>query len=325
MDLTEIMSGLKLPADARVLVGVETADDAGVFVLEGANQALVHTADFITPVCDDPYWFGRVAAANSLSDIYAMGGRPLTALNLCCFPPSGVSKHELTEILRGGLETITEAGAALVGGHTIKDNELKYGLSVTGICEPQRLTPNSGARDGDRLILTKPLGTGTVINAHRAGKTDTETLMKVVGLMAVLNRVAAEVMVEYGCKGATDVTGFGLAGHAWEMAKASGVRLVIDAESIPLIQEAREIIAVKGAKAPAKTNGRAIEIEPSVALDIQMLCVDPQTSGGLLIAVPADKAEAMVRELKRRGVEAATLIGRVEAAAAPSVLIGGSR
>lgn len=319
------MQGIVPPADERVVVGVHTSDDAGVYHLPDSDRVLIHTADFITPVCDDPYAFGRVAAANSLSDIYAMGGSPITALNLCCFPHRGVDKESLTGILRGGLDVLTAAHCALVGGHTIKDPELKYGLAVTGIAERDQITPNSGARPGDVLILTKPVGTGVVINAHRAGEVPDVVLMRLVEQMAVLNDVAARVMVEFGCKGATDVTGFGLAGHAWEMAEASGVKLVIDAAAVPVYADAVPVIEAKVAKLQGKRPGNpkqgTIRFDESVGPAERIACTDPQTSGGLLIAIAADRADALITELRGRGVEFAAVIGNAETAGQPAVVV----
>lgn len=325
MDLTEIVSELRIPADARVIVGVDTSDDAGVFALEGTNKALIQTADFITPVCDDPYWYGRVAAANSLSDIYAMGGTPLTALNLCCFPQQGITKHELSEILRGGLDTIVEAGAALVGGHTVKDVELKYGLSVTGIADRDRITPNSGAKPGDKLILTKPVGTGVIISGYKSGKLGTDTLMGAVRKMATLSKTASEVMVQFGCKGATDITGFGLGGHAWEIAVASRAKLVFYADRVPFYQEALDMVRENIRTGVTKANGKSLEgkifYDEVVPPEIHVLFYDPQTSGGLLIAVAENTTEAMLAVLKHSGVDDAAVVGHVEESERPSIYV----
>jgi selenide,water dikinase len=315
------MRSLEVPADARVLVGMNTSDDAGVFALEGYEQVLVQTVDFITPVCDDPYWFGRVAAANSLSDIYAMGARPITAMNICCFPAKGPSKEQYTSILRGGMEVVTEAGAAVVGGQTVKDEDLKYGLAVTGLAKRDEITTNAGARAGDRLILTKPIGTGVLIGAYKAGKVDEDILLASVRNMALTNADAAAAMVKYGCKGATDITGFGLAGHAWEMAEASGVRIVLDADAVPVYGEAVAILEKRGKLKPIEWAHGNISCDDAVPLVTQHLSADPQTSGGLLIAVAGDKAEALLSALHERGIEDAAMIGRVEGAEAPGVRI----
>ena len=232
VDLHQIIQRLNAPVPPEVLVGLGTSDDAGVYRI-GPDLNLVLTADFITPTCDDPFLFGRIAAANSLSDVFAMGGTPKVALNLCCFPHRGIDKDTLTEILRGGLETITESGAVLIGGHTVKDNELKYGLSVTGIVRDNDIKTNAGARVGDVLILTKPIGTGVVISARKTGLIDDSQTLPVLQLMAQLNQTAAVLMNEFDAHGATDITGFGLAGHAWEMAHASRVGVRFYESRIP--------------------------------------------------------------------------------------------
>ena len=293
--------------------------------LEGTDFVLIQTVDFITPLCDDTYWFGRVAAANALSDVYAMGGRPLSALNICCFPTSGPSPAQYAEILRGGLDVLNEAGAVLLGGQTVKNDEIKYGLSVTGTAQKSQLTPNSGAREGDQLILTKPIGTGILIGAYRSGKIDEAVFMPAVEVMAELNRTAALAMVEAGAQGATDITGFGLSGHAWEMAKASNVRLVIEAHRVPVYESALKIAsqntsAVEGAAERNWTFG-SIVCSEDVSLDRQHLLADPQTSGGLLIAVADEAAEALLLTLHDRGVKDATIIGIVEASPDPAVQI----
>ena len=324
-DLTEIMQNLNVPADPRVVIGIRTPDDAGVMELEGTDRLLIQTVDFITPVCDDPYLFGRVAAANSLSDVYAMGGTPISALNICCFPHRGPSKAQYAEILRGGLDVLTESGTVLLGGQTVKDDEIKYGLAVTGWALKSQLTPNSGARPGDALILTKPIGTGVLIGAVKTGAVSEAVLMRAVLKMAELNRAACDAMVAAGCKGATDITGFGLAGHSWEMASASGVRLVFEASSVPVYAESESVLAERVRKGelpetPAWAQGK-VDCSPAVAPARRHLFADPQTSGGLLIAVPQAKAAALLVDLRARGVADAVLVGRVESTATPSIQI----
>ncbi len=318
------MSSLNLPADPRVVVGIDTADDAGAYALDGTDQVLIQTLDIITPVCDDPYLFGRVAAANSLSDVYAMGGKPVTGLNICFFPEKGPGPEQYKEILRGGLDTLTKAGAALMGGQTVKNDELKYGISVTGIATRDQLTPNSGARHGDRLILTKPIGTGVLIGESRAGRLDEHVLRDAAEIMATLNDVAAEVMREFGCKGATDITGFGLSGHAWEVAAASNVRLVFDSGLVPVYADAVSALQRKlkmgTIKPEVKWPPGTFETEDGVEPELKHLFIDPQTSGGLLIAVAEDKAEIMLKTLLDRGVKDAALVGRVELAEQPAVV-----
>jgi selenide,water dikinase len=231
----------------------------------------------------------------------------------------------LAEILRGGLDTIVEAGAALVGGHTVKDVELKYGLSVTGIADKDRITPNSGARPGDKLILTKPVGTGVIISGYKNGKLGTDTLMGAVRKMATLSKTAAEVMVQFGCKGATDITGFGLGGHAWEVASASRVKLVFYADKVPFYQEALDMVRENIRTGVTKANGKSLEgkifYDDVVPPEIHVLFYDPQTSGGLLIAVAERQAEAMLALLKHNGVEDAAVVGHVEKADQPSIYV----
>lgn len=318
-DLTEIMQNLDVPADPRVVVGIRTSDDAGVMEIPGSDQVLIQTVDFITPVCDDPYLFGRVAAANSLSDIYAMGGKPISALNVCCFPHKGPTKHQYAEILRGGLDVLKESNTVLLGGQTVKNEEIKYGMAVTGMALKSQLTPNSGARAGDMLILTKPIGTGVLVVGAKSGAVAETVLMRAVQKMAQLNRAACEAMVAAGCKGATDVTGFGLAGHGWEMAAASGVRLVFEASRVPVYAEAESVLAerVRKGEVPAvpKWAQGTVEADAAVSGAKLHLFADPQTSGGLLIAVPGHKAAALLADLRARGVADAAIVGRVEAAA----------
>lgn len=324
-DLTEIVQNLKVPADPRVVVGIRTSDDAGVMELEGTDMVLIQTVDFITPVCDDPYLFGRVAAANSLSDVYAMGGKPLSALNICCFPHKGPSKSQYAEILRGGLDVLIESGTVLLGGQTVKNDEIKYGLAVTGTAQKSQLTPNSGARPGDSLILTKPIGTGVLIGGVKSGEVSEKSLLAAAVKMAELNRAASVAMVAAGCKGATDITGFGLAGHAWEMAHASGVRLVFEASQIPVYSEAERVLAArhKAGSIPAMpvwAQG-TVECSDDVPVARRHLFADPQTSGGLLMAVPQEGARALLDLLHQRGVTDAALVGRVEKAPSPVLQI----
>ncbi len=319
------MQNLDVPVDPRVVVGIRTSDDAGVMEIPGTDQVLIQTVDFITPVCDDPYLFGRVAAANSLSDIYAMGGRPISALNVCCFPHKGPTKEQYAEILRGGLDVLKESGTALLGGQTVKNEEIKYGMAVTGLALKSELTPNSGARAGDVLILTKPIGTGVLIGGVKSGAVPEAVLMRAVRKMAELNRAACEAMVAAGCKGATDVTGFGLAGHGWEIANASGVRLVFEASKVPVYAEAEALLVERVRKGelpetPDWAQG-TVETSPEVSPARRHLFADPQTSGGLLIAVSQAKAAALLSDLRVRGVADAVVVGRAEAATTPTIQI----
>lgn len=294
-------------------MGRETSDDAGVYRLSD-ELALVQTLDFITPVVNDPYDFGRIAAANSLSDVYAMGGRPLTAMNVVCFPVRTMDKGILREILRGGIEKVHEAGATLVGGHSVEDAEIKFGLSVTGLVHPRRVLTNAGVQLGDALVLTKPLGTGILATAMKAGLISPFAEAQAIESMATLNRKAAEVMASYPVNGCTDVTGFGLLGHALEMALASGVTIRIEGESVPLLPEVLDLVQMGMVPAGSFSNRsfcahqvRSLGVTSAELLDI---LADAQTSGGLLIALPATLAPSLVEDLRSRGVEHATLIGR---------------
>jgi selenide,water dikinase len=303
--------------DERILVGAATGDDAGVFRF--GDRALVATADFITPVCDDPHRFGRVAAANALSDVYAMGGRPLFALNLCCFPElDGEGAEALAGILRGAAEALVDAGAALLGGHSVRDPELKFGLSVIGEADPDRLLTNAGARPGDRLLLTKPLGTGILINAFKLDKLDAAGLEPALGEMERLNDVASRLALEHGVRTATDVTGFGLAGHALGMARASGAALRFVFARLPVHAEVYRLLKA------GVTTGCTVANEENVAAVLtdragldrlqREVLFDPQTSGGLLLAVPPEGAEPLLAALLASGHTAAE-VGEVLAGA----------
>ncbi len=278
-------------------------------------MALVQTLDFITPVVNDPYDFGRIAAANALSDVYAMGGRPLTAMNIVCFPIRSMDKAVLREILRGGLEKIHEAGAVLVGGHSVEDSETKYGLSVTGLVHPDRVLTNAGARPGDALILTKPLGTGVLATAIKAGLIAPSVERTAIESMATLNRKAAELMVSYSVHACTDVTGFGLLGHALEMAVASKVCIALKAEDAPLFPSVQDLVHMGLVPAGSYANrnycAHQVHLDPVVDPVLLDLLADAQTSGGLLIALPEDQAESLLGDLKAHGVSDAAIIGRI--------------
>ncbi len=297
-----------------MLVGPETADDAGVYLLDGT--ALVATADFITPVCDDPRRYGRVAAANSLSDVYAMGGEPLLVLNLCCFPERNVPDGVLAGILGGAAEATAEAGAAVLGGHSVRDEELKFGLAVVGRADPERLLRNSGARQGDRLVLTKPLGTGVLVNAFKFDKLDEAGLEPALAEMERLNAHAARLALERGARAATDVTGFGLAGHAFGMAKASGVGLEISFDDLPVYERFFELVGrgvTTGCTGDNEENVAAsFEERKGLSKTQRQLLFDPQTSGGLLIASPAAEADGLLAALVESGHRAA-IVGRAVA------------
>jgi len=310
--LEKALRPLPLEKHSDLLVGTETADDAGVFRIS-ARVALVQTVDFITPVVDDPFVFGQIAAANSLSDVYAMGGKPLTAMNLVGFPRLSLDVSVLTEILRGGLEKIHQAGAVLVGGHTVEDPELKYGLSVTGTVHPRKILTNRGARAGDVLILSKPLGTGIISTALKAEMADPAVLQGAVDSMVRLNDAAAEVMSGSDVHACTDITGFGLVGHASEMAGASGVSFRLFFSRIPILEGASELAAQGLVPGGAYCNQGFFERESRVSGNVpelgKIILFDPQTSGGLLIAVPQSEGEALLKELQDRGIKDASVIG----------------
>ena len=304
----------KLPPihDPRVLVGIDTSDDAGVYLLN-EETALIQTLDFFTPIVDDPYLFGQIAAANSLSDVYAMGGKPLTAMNIVTFPVCRLDAEVLLAILSGGQQKIAEAGAVLVGGHTIDDDEPKYGLSVTGTVHPSRILTNAGAQPGDALILTKAIGTGVLYTALKA-ELFPEGVVAAAAGMAQLNRYAAQAMERYAVNACTDITGFGLLGHAYEMSAASGVDMEVYSGEVPLLPDAAEAANMGLVPAGAYANReylKAVSFDPAVPENIRDLLFDPQTSGGLLISIPAGQADALLADMKESGVEYAACIGRV--------------
>jgi selenide,water dikinase len=296
--------------DERILVGPDTADDAGVYLFHG--RALVATTDFITPVCDDPPRFGRVAAANALSDVYAMGGCPLFALNLCCFPElAGEGAEALGQILQGAAGALADAGAVLLGGHSVRDEELKFGLAVIGEADKDRLLTNAGARSGDRLLLTKPLGTGVLVNAFKVDKIDEAGLEPALREMERLNSVASRLALEHGVHAATDVTGFGLSGHALGMAKASkaGIRLVF--ERLPVYEDFYRLVkagVTTGCTVANEDNVQAVLENRAKLTRVQRdVLFDPQTSGGLLLSVPPENASALLQALLAEGHRAAEI------------------
>lgn len=295
-------------------MGRETSDDAGVYKLRD-DLALIQTLDFFTPIVNDPYTFGQIAAVNALSDIYAMGGRPLTAMNIVCFPKKTLDKSVLKEILKGGLEKIHEAGALLIGGHSVDDLELKYGLSVTGIVHPDKVMTNAGARPGDRLILTKPIGTGIIATALKGKAASREAEEAMIQTMLESNRIGAEVMQEIGARACTDITGFGLLGHALEMASASQCSMKVIASQVPIIPYALEYsqmgMVPGGTHANRSFCHRSLQVDPAIPGYLLDILSDAQTSGGLLIAVSADRALSLLEQLKQRGLKEASLIGQV--------------
>ncbi len=298
--LEKILCGLPRLESDDVLVGIEYADDAGVIRVT-EDIAIIHTTDFFPPMVDDPFTFGRIAAVNALSDVWAMGGRPLAGMNLVSYPLAALGGEALKEILRGGLSALAEAGAVLAGGHTVEGQELLYGLAVTGIVHPQRIWRNAGAEPGDALVLTKPLGTGVITTAAKANMVDAAHLSTTLRFMSTLNREAAEALHEVAPHAVTDVTGFGLAGHAAEVAEASGVAIEIDLAALPVLPGALEAAATGLVPAGAGKNRTSVaavlEIDDGADELRVDLCLDPQTSGGLLAAVTPEHAEALVRRL----------------------------
>ncbi|GAB4318755.1 MAG: selenide, water dikinase SelD [Bacteroidales bacterium] len=309
--LDELLKEFHLPADDRVLVDISTHDDAGVIRIS-QDEALILTTDFFPPVCSDPYTFGKIAAANALSDVFAMGGEVVGALNILLFP-AFLPLDALREILRGGQEKVTEAGGIILGGHTIEDEIPKYGLAVTGRIHPEQLTTNSGVVPGDKLILTKPVGTGVIVAAKKAGIVSEKAYSAALESMMELNRNAAEAMRRFGIRAATDITGFGIAGHALKMARASGVTLRLKLDAIPLLPDVPGLISegcIPGAAFRNKEySGEGCHFGDSVSYDDKIILFDAQTSGGILMAVPGDKAGEMLTYLHENGVPDASLIG----------------
>jgi selenide,water dikinase len=323
-DLQALLAELPGPSDPAVLVGSETADDAGVYRVSD-ELALVQTVDFFTPIVDDPFDFGRIAAANAVSDVYAMGARPVTALNLVAFSLDQLGPEILTEILRGGAAIAAGAGFAIVGGHSIDDPEPKYGMAVTGVAHPERVVRNSTARAGDRLFLTKPLGAGAVSTAAKRGNADAELIARATEVMTTLNAAAAEAAVSVGPSAMTDVTGFGLLGHLRELSLASGVSARVEAAAVPAIEGVPELLgAGEGVSGGARRNREYASAFTSFAEDVaearRALVCDPMTSGGLLVAVAEERAAEMHEALKRVAPETA-LIGSLGAGDAGAISV----
>ena len=312
--LKEVLGGLRFPSDPRVLVGAAAGDDAGVYQLDD-RTAIVQTVDVFTPSVDDPYTFGQIAAANSVSDIYAMGGKPLTALSIVGFPIRTVPDWALREILRGGVDKMTEAGVAVIGGHSIKDAEIKAGFAVTGVVDPARVTLRAGARPGDVLVLTKPLGTGIVAFAAQIDRAPPGSVEAAARSMTALNKTAAERMIQFGAHGCTDVTGFGLMGHLAEMAAGSGVDVEIIWDDLPLLPGVLACVSqgvIPGAvERNRESCGAAVTLGGNVSDTMLDVCMDAQTSGGLLIAVAEREAGRLVAQLHADGIAEAAIIGKV--------------
>jgi cysteine desulfurase len=312
--LEEVLAALPLPTDPAVLVGTDTADDAAVYRLS-EEVAIVQTVDFFTPIVDDAYWFGAISAANSLSDVYAMAARPLFALNIVGFPSNRLPMRVLEQILKGALDKAAEAGISVIGGHTVDDTEPKFGLAVTGIVHPDKVLRNSTARAGDALVLTKPLGVGIISTAAKRGLADEATAQEAAELMATLNRAAAEAMLEVGANACTDITGFGLLGHLREMASGSGVDVTLSASAVPTLPAARTFAGADVVPGGTLNNLAYVQphvtFAPEISRVVQLLLADAQTSGGLLISLPGERADALLAALYERGVTDAARIGEV--------------
>ena len=319
-----MLSGLeKQPFDPNLLVGFDKADDAGVYRLSD-DLALVQTLDFFTPIVDDPFDYGRIAALNSINDVWAMGGKPVTAMAITCFPKKGVDFAILGEIMRGGLSVLTENNVVLVGGHSVDNEQIMFGYSVTGVINPQRIATNAGARPGDAIILTKPIGTGVISTGIKLGKASPEVIAESVATMMTPGKYAAESIGKFEVKGATDITGFALLGHSWEMACASNVTIQIDSGRVPLIKGALELATTGVQTGADKTNreyiGEDISIADGIDPNLVKLLYDPQTAGGLLLAVSPEKADGLLTEL-RPNYSRAEIIGRVTERGAKAIVV----
>jgi len=312
-ELDNALAGLPKTTHPDLLVGTETHDDAGVYRISD-ELALIQTTDFFPPVCSDPYEFGQIAAANALSDVYAMGGEVLTALNIVAFPAT-LPLEVLKEILCGGIDKVTEAGGVIAGGHTIVDDTPKYGLAVTGKVHPKRIITNAAAQPGDVLILTKPIGAGTIMAGHRIGEVDENHYQTVLESMKQLNKNGAEIMQRYGVKCATDITGFGLAGHAMKMAMGSNVSIEIEAKNVPLFDGAYDLIELGCIPGACFRNLEYVEndcsFDKSLDYNLKMLMLDAQTSGGLLICCKEDTVNGLLSDLHRSGYPKSAIIGVV--------------
>jgi len=319
-----VLSGLeKQPFDPNLLVGFDQADDAGVYRLRD-DLALVQTLDFFTPIVDDPFDYGRIAALNSINDVWAMAGTPITAMAITCFPKKGLDFAILGEIMRGGLSVLTENKVALVGGHSVDNEQIMFGYSVTGVIDPNKVATNAGARPGDLIILTKPIGTGVISTGIKLAKASASVVEESIATMLTPGKYAAEAMREFDVKGATDVTGFALLGHSWEMARASNVTIEIDSARVPLINGALDLAAAGVITGADRTNreyvGAEVEVASTVDPNLMKLFYDPQTAGGLLLAISADKADDLLTEL-RQNYPRAEIIGRVTERDAKTIVV----
>jgi selenide, water dikinase len=306
-----------------VIVGFDTADDAGVYRLRD-DLALVQTVDFFTPIVDDPYDYGRIAALNSINDVWAMAGTPITAMAITCFPKKGVDPAILGEIMRGGLETLNQQGVTLIGGHSVDNEQIMFGYAVTGVIDPNKVATNSGARPGDVIILTKPIGTGVISTGIKKGRAGDDVVAGSVETMLTPGKHAAEAMLAFGVKGATDVTGFALLGHAWEMACASKVTIQLNAGAVPLLAGALDLATEGMLTSGDKTNreyiGADVEITPSVDENLLRLLFDPQTAGGMLISIAESESKPLLARL-RENYPDARIIGRVHPQGPRSIVV----
>ncbi len=313
--LAQVLRQLQPQKHPDLIVGTDTLDDAGVFRLD-SETALVQTTDFFPPLVDDPYEFGRIAAANALSDVYAMGGEPLTCLNIVGFPDEELPLDTLADILRGGAERAAAAGAVIVGGHSVRDTEVKYGMAVTGRVHPDRVWTNAGARAGDVLVLTKPLGSGVLTSAAKAGKMPVSELDEAITVMTALNKAARDAAVDAEVHACTDVTGFGLVGHAFEIAEASDVTIALHCDAVPLMRRtlefARAGVLTRACKTARAYLADRLHIDDAVEDALANVLCDAQTSGGLLFSVPAGEADALVARLTERGASCAAIVGQVQ-------------
>jgi len=319
-----VLSGLPpQPKDENVLVGFDKADDAGVYRLRD-DLAIVQTVDFFTPIVDDPFVYGQIAALNSINDVWAMAGTPLTALAITCFPKKGVDPAILGDIMRGGQETLNKYGVTLIGGHSVDSEQIMFGYAVTGVIDPAKIASNAGVRPGDVIILTKPIGTGVISTGIKLGKASDDVVAASVETMMTAGNFAAEAMREFEVKGATDVTGFALIGHAWEMARASNVSILIEPGAVPLLDGALELATAGMLTSGDKTNreyiGEDIKIDDAVDKNLVKLLYDPQTAGGMLIAISPDRADDLLGRL-RENYPRAQKIGRALARDEHSIVI----
>ncbi|MCE5333139.1 MAG: selenide, water dikinase SelD [Desulfobacteraceae bacterium] len=322
--LSDAIKDLPSSTDPNLIVGFEKSDDAAVYKISD-DIAVVSTVDFITPPVDDPLWFGRIAAANSLSDIYAMGGRPLTALNLVMFPSRKLDIQILKGILRGGSEKVAEAGASIAGGHSIDDEEPKYGLAVTGVVSPKRVLTNGGVLDGDVLVLTKPLGTGVLFNACRSKKLPWSDLEPILPQVASLNRLAIETALRFDIHACTDITGFGILGHSLEMALASGLRIDLQFGALPIYPNALEMYSRGETTGSNKPNRALVASSLQIGLALssheEEILFDPQTSGGLLLSLPASEADELASALRTAGIASARIVGEAVGRTQPGIRV----